>query len=179
MTVTDKIKILDRKIKQNEAQYHLDTKAAKILTLSSRNLDKYEYQIGEDLNYKTSIVDQAKCDYSPLSKFFDKGLKEKDKKEGLLKRLKSIESKSKEQLKATKTKNENIKEVTDFVEEPVSLEEKALIEEIIIMQRDVDYRKLQAVTVIHIILVIIKHLKSYLETFIMELQNKQGRTKTR
>ena len=100
MTVTDKIKILDRKIKQNEAQYHLDTKAAKILTLSSRNLDKYEYQIGEDLNYKPSIVDQAKCDYSPLSKFFDKGLKEKDKKEELLKRLKSIESKSKEQLKA-------------------------------------------------------------------------------
>ena len=69
-------------------------------------------------------------------------MKEKDKKEGLLKRLKSIESKSKEQLKATKTKNENIKEVTDFVEESVSLEEKALIEEIIIMQRDVDYRKL-------------------------------------
>ena len=30
MTVTDQIKILDRKIKQNEAQYDLDRKAARI-----------------------------------------------------------------------------------------------------------------------------------------------------
>ena len=80
MTVTDQIKILDRKIKQNEAQNDMDTKAAKISTLSSRNLDKYEYLNGEDLNYKPSTVDQAKFDCSPLSKFFNKGLEEKDKK---------------------------------------------------------------------------------------------------
>ena len=42
MTVTDQIKILDRKIKQNESQYHLDREAAKISALSSNNLDKYE-----------------------------------------------------------------------------------------------------------------------------------------
>ena len=36
MTVTDQIKILDRKIKQNEAQYDLDRKAAKS-ALSSAN----------------------------------------------------------------------------------------------------------------------------------------------
>ena len=46
-------------------------------------------------------------------------------------------------MKAVKSKNENIKEVTDFVEEPLSLEAKALIEEIKIIQRDVDYIKLQ------------------------------------
>ena len=86
MTVTDQIKILDRKIKQNEAQYDLDRKAAKISALSSGNLDKYEYLTGEDLNYKPSTVEQAKFDYSPLSK----GLKEEDKKERLLKRLKNI-----------------------------------------------------------------------------------------
>ena len=34
MTVTDQIKILDRKVLQNEAQYDLDRKAAKI-SLSS------------------------------------------------------------------------------------------------------------------------------------------------
>ena len=56
MTVTDQIKILDRKIKQNEAQYDLDRKAAKISALSSNNLDKYEYLTGEDLNYKPSTV---------------------------------------------------------------------------------------------------------------------------
>ena len=104
MTVTDQIKILDRKIMQNEAQYDLDRKAAKISALSSKNLDKYEYLTGEDLNYKPSTVEQAKFDYSPLSKFFNKGLKEGDKKEGLLKRLKNIEDKNEEQLKAIKSK---------------------------------------------------------------------------
>ena len=38
MIVTDKIKILDRTIKQNEAQYDLDRKAAKISALSSGKL---------------------------------------------------------------------------------------------------------------------------------------------
>ena len=143
MTVTDQIKILDRKIMQNEAQYDLDRKAAKISALSSKNLDKYEYLTGEDLNYKPSTVEQAKFDYSPLGKFFNKGLKEEDKKEGLLKRLKNIEDKSEEQLKAIKSKNENMKEVTDFVEEPLSLEAKGFTEEIKNIQKDVDYRKLK------------------------------------
>ena len=37
MTVAHQIKILDRKIKQNEAQYDLDRKSARISTLSSGN----------------------------------------------------------------------------------------------------------------------------------------------
>ena len=49
MTVNDQTKILNRKIKQNEAQYVLDRKAAKIFALSFNNLDKYEYLTGEDL----------------------------------------------------------------------------------------------------------------------------------
>ena len=91
MTLTDQIKILNRKIKQNEAQYDLDRKAAKISALSCNNLDKYEYLNGEDLGNKPSTVEQAKFDYSPLGKIFNKGLKEEeDKKEGLLKRLKIL-----------------------------------------------------------------------------------------
>ena len=39
MPAIDQIKILDRKIKQNEAQHDLDTKAAKISALSFNNLD--------------------------------------------------------------------------------------------------------------------------------------------
>ena len=58
------------------------------------------YLTGEDLGYKRSEFEQAKFDYSPLGKFFNKGLKEEDKKEGLLKRLKNIEDKSEEQLEA-------------------------------------------------------------------------------
>ena len=41
-----------------------------------------------------------------------------------------------------KNQIENIKQVTDFIKEPLSLEAKALIEEIRAMQNDVDYRKL-------------------------------------
>ena len=101
MTVTDQIKILDRKIKQNEAQHDLDRKAAKIAALSSNNWDKYEYLTGEDLRLKPSTVEQTKFEYSPVGKIFTKGLdKKEDKKEGLLKRLKNIEGKDEEQLKA-------------------------------------------------------------------------------
>ena len=60
MTVTDQIKILDKKIMQNEGQYDLDRTAAKISALSSNNLDKYEYLTGEDLGLKTSVIEQAK-----------------------------------------------------------------------------------------------------------------------
>ena len=46
MTITDHIKLLDRIIMQNEVQYGLDRKAAKIFALSSNNLDKHEYLTG-------------------------------------------------------------------------------------------------------------------------------------
>ena len=63
MTVTDQIKILNKKIKQNEVQYDLDREAAKISALSSNNLDKYEYLTGEDLDIKPSTIEQAKFEY--------------------------------------------------------------------------------------------------------------------
>ena len=108
MTVTDQIKILDRKIKQNEF-YDLDREAAEISALSSNNLDKYELLTGEDLGLKPSTVEQAKFEYSPLGKIFNKGLSEDDKKEGILKRLKNIEDKNKVENKV-KIKVENKKE---------------------------------------------------------------------
>ena len=92
MTKIDQIKILNRKILQNEAQYDLDRKAAKISALSSNNLDKYEYLTGEDLGLKPNTIEQARFEYSPLGKIFNKGLSEDDQKEGLFKRLKNIEN---------------------------------------------------------------------------------------
>ena len=80
MTVTDQIKILDRKIMQNEAQYHLDRKPVKISALSSNNLDKYEYLTGEDLGFKPKTVEQGKFEYSPLGKVFNKVLEEDEDK---------------------------------------------------------------------------------------------------
>ena len=47
MTVADQFKNFDRKIKQNEAQYNLDRKAAKISGLPSENLPKCEHSTGE------------------------------------------------------------------------------------------------------------------------------------
>ena len=76
-----------------------------------------------------------------MGKIFNKGLSEDDKKERLLKKLKNIEDKNEELLKI-KNKTENMKEVTDFVKEPLSLEAKALIEETGVIQKDVGYRKL-------------------------------------
>ena len=92
MTITDQIKVLDRKIMQNETQYDLDRKAAKISALSSNNLDKYEYLTGEDLGLTTSTIEQAKFECSPLGKIFNKGLDKDDQKEGLFKRLKNYEN---------------------------------------------------------------------------------------
>ena len=74
--------------------------------MSSNNLDKYEYLTAEDLNFKPSTVEQARLEYSPLGKIFNKGLKEEDKKEGLLKRLKNIEDKNEEQLDEIKYQGE-------------------------------------------------------------------------
>ena len=92
MKITDQIEILDKKVMQNEAQYHLDRKAAKISALSSSDLDKYEYLSGEDLGLKPNTMEQAKFEYSPLGKMFNKGLSEDDKKERLFKTLKNIEN---------------------------------------------------------------------------------------
>ena len=70
-------------------------KLLKKSTLSSNNLAEYEYLTGEDLGLKPSTIEQAKFEYFPLGKIFNKGLNEDDEEEELFKRLKSIESKIK------------------------------------------------------------------------------------
>ena len=57
MTVTDQIKVSDRKIMQNEAQYDLGREAAKISALPSNNLDKYKYLTGKDLGLRPSTTE--------------------------------------------------------------------------------------------------------------------------
>ena len=99
MTLTDKLKILDDKIKANQAQYDLGREAAKISALSSKDLlEKYEYLTGEDLGHRPSTIEHAKFEYSPLGKIFNKGLGKDDQKEGLFKRLKNIENAQKNKI---------------------------------------------------------------------------------
>ena len=73
MTVSDQLKIIDNKIKANQAQYEVDRLAATMSALSSNELGKYEYLVGEDLGYKPGVVEQAKFEYSLLGKVFNKG----------------------------------------------------------------------------------------------------------
>ena len=80
---------------QSEAQYDLDRKAAKISALSFNSLDKYEYLTGQDLGVTPSTNEQAKVEYSPFGRIFNRGLDKDDQKEGFFKRLKNIESKIK------------------------------------------------------------------------------------
>ena len=107
---------------QNEAQYDLDRKAAKISALSSNNLDKYEYLTGQDLGLKPSTVEQTKFEYSPLGKIFHKGLSEDDKKEGLFKRLENIKDTSFTQLQAIKDQGEKKLRELKNIDESKTLE---------------------------------------------------------
>ena len=92
MTVTDELKIIDKKIKVNQAQHDLDRLAANISAYSSGHLRKYEYLTGEDLGYKPSVVEQAKFEYSPLGKNFNNGLdKDEDKKRKFLIEIKKLQ----------------------------------------------------------------------------------------
>ena len=74
ITVTGQPKIIDNKIKANQAQYNLDRLAAKISALFSGELRKYEYLTDENLVYKPSVIEPAKFDYSPLGKLFTREL---------------------------------------------------------------------------------------------------------
>ena len=117
MTVTDQVKILDKKIKQNEAQYDFERKVAIIsASSSSKNLvDKYEYLTGKDLGLTPSTMEPVKFEYSPLGKAFTKGLSKDDQNDGLFKRLKSIEDKNEELLKIKENKMENMKKSLVFL----------------------------------------------------------------
>ena len=81
MTVTDQIKILDNKIKSNQAQYDLGRQATRTYALSSKNvLDKYENLTGEDLGYKPNVFKRAKFEYSPLGMLLSKAFKKDEAK---------------------------------------------------------------------------------------------------
>ena len=126
MTLADKFKILDKNIKANKAQYDLHREAAKIFALSSGELEKYEYLTGEDLVYKSDVIQKAKFEDSPLAKIFHKGLDASDKKRTFekvenievknKKKLDEIEYQGERQLDATEKQRKNNLEVIDTQE---------------------------------------------------------------
>ena len=102
MTRKEQVKILDDKIKANNAQNDLDRMNAEILAYSSGDLPKYEYVTNKDLKYKPDAFEQVKFEYSPLGKVFTDGLEKSDRNKVLLKRLKNIEDRNNNQLLAIK-----------------------------------------------------------------------------
>ena len=119
MTRKEQNKILDDKIKANNAQYDLDRMNAETSADASGDLRKYEYLTKKDLKYNPDAFEQAKFEYSPLGKVFTDGLDKSDTNEGLLKRLKNIEDRNNNQLLAIKNilrpamKGENNGDVND------------------------------------------------------------------
>ena len=68
---------LEDQIRDEKLQYDINREVAKISTLSSDKVDKYEYLTGEEtlsLN-QHQIIEKAKFTYSPLGKTFQKQTK--------------------------------------------------------------------------------------------------------
>ena len=80
---------IEHPIKVVKLQYDINREAAKISTLSSGKIDKYEYLTGEEIlpSNQQQIIEQAKFTYSPLGKAFEK-------------QTKTIEDKGEKQIKA-------------------------------------------------------------------------------
>ena len=82
--------------RDEKLQYDINTEAAKISALSSRNFHKYEYLTGEDIlpSNQQQIIEQAKLTYSLLGKAFEK-------------QIKTIEDQGKKQVDALNTLKSN------------------------------------------------------------------------
>ena len=84
---------IEDQIRDEKLQYDINREAAKISTLSSGKIDKYEDLTGEETLPSTQqqIIEQAKFTYSPLGKAFEKQTKTiKDQGE---KQIKAIQDK--------------------------------------------------------------------------------------
>ena len=65
MSISEKIKAINNKIKQNKAQCDLDRQTAKISALSPGNVSKYEFLTGKDVLPEIAST-VKRLEYSPL-----------------------------------------------------------------------------------------------------------------
>ena len=88
-------------IREEKLQYNINREDAKISTLSSGNIDKYEYLTGEVIlpSNKKQAIEQAKFTYSQLGKAFEK-------------QTKTIEDQGKNKISAIKESGKQITEST-------------------------------------------------------------------
>ena len=82
-------------IRDEKRQYDINRKAAKISSLSSAKINKYEYLTGKEIlpSNQKQIIEQAKFTYYPRGKAFEK-------------QIKIIEDQEKKQIKAIENQGE-------------------------------------------------------------------------
>ena len=72
MSISEKIKAINNKLEQNKVQYDLDRQTAKIYTLSSGNVSKYDFLTGKDVLPEKDLLEKAalikRFEYLPLGK---------------------------------------------------------------------------------------------------------------
>ena len=87
---------IEDQIKYEKLQYDINREAAKISSLSSGKIDKFEYLTGEEILpcNQQQIIQEAKFTYSSLGKTFQK-------------QIKTIEDQGEKQIKAIKDKDFN------------------------------------------------------------------------
>ena len=98
---------IESQIKDEKLQYDINREAAKISTLSSGKLDKYEYLTDEEIlpSNQQQIIQQAKFTYSPLGEALDK-------------QRKTIEDQGEKQvdaLESLKDSNKKLPPIKDFI----------------------------------------------------------------
>ena len=117
---------IEDQINDEKLQYDINREAAKISTLSSGKLDKYEYLTGEEIlpSNQRQIIQQAKFTYSPLGKALEK-------------QRKTIEDQGEKQvdaLESLKDSDKKLPSIKDFIPmenlNPEILNEIKRIEEI-------------------------------------------------
>ena len=59
MSISENIKAIYDKIKQNKAHWDLDRQTAKIFALSSGNVSKYEFLTGKDVLPEKDLLEKA------------------------------------------------------------------------------------------------------------------------
>ena len=126
---------IEDQIKDEKLQYDINREAAKISALSSGKIDKYEYLTGEEilLSNQQQIIQQAKFNYSPLGKAFEK-------------QTKAIEDQGKKQvvaLESLKDPNKKLTSIKGFIPtenlNPEIINEIKRIEEI---EKQIDRNKM-------------------------------------
>ena len=113
------IMTIDDQIKYEKLQYNVNREASKISALSSGGFNKYEYVTGEEIlpSNKQQIIEQAKFEYSPLVKAFEK-------------QVKTIEDQGEKQIKAIQDNRKQLISNDDYKNKLLISKEREIFKDI-------------------------------------------------